>query len=125
MNCSKPISNHKASLGFSGAENEVDLILSRAAVFAQPANINFMTICPLYRERLGWLEAGIYCEKEKDEGEELEEEEEDEISHIRRAKIAPALKGPFLKAPIIKNGINCRARIFAKLVLRNLFGSHF
>ena len=47
------------------------------------------------------------------------------VFFLFRAKIAPALKGPFLKAPIIKSAINCRARIFAKLVLRNLFGSHF
>ena len=46
------------------------------------------------------------------------------VFFLSRAKIAPALKGPFLKAPIIKNGINCCARIFAKLVLRSLFGSH-
>ena len=54
--CSKPISNHTASLGFSGLEDEVDLILSRAAVLTQPANINSMTVCPFHREKLdlGW-----------------------------------------------------------------------
>ena len=31
--CSKAISSHTASLGFSGPVDEVDLILSRAAVF--------------------------------------------------------------------------------------------
>ena len=46
--CSKAISNHTASLGFSGPMDEVDLILSRAAVFTQPANITSMTICPLH-----------------------------------------------------------------------------
>ena len=51
--CSKPISNHTASLGFSGPEDEVELILSRAAVFTQPANINSIIICPLHREKLG------------------------------------------------------------------------
>lgn len=51
--CLKAISNHTASLGFSGPMDEVDLILSRAAVFTQPANINSMTICPLHREKLG------------------------------------------------------------------------
>ena len=51
--CSKAISNHTASLGFSGPIDEVDLILSRAAVFTQPANVNSMTICPLHREKLG------------------------------------------------------------------------
>ena len=65
MTYSKPISNHTASLGFSGAEDEVDLILSRAAVFTQPASINFMTICPLYRERLGlgWRLRGVKCHR--------------------------------------------------------------
>ena len=51
--CLKAISNHTASLGFSCPMNEVDLILSRAAVFTQPANINSMTICPLHHEKLG------------------------------------------------------------------------
>ena len=46
--CSKAISNYTASLGFSGPMDEVDLILSRAAVFTQPANITSMTICPLH-----------------------------------------------------------------------------
>ena len=40
-------------LGFSGPEDEVELILSRAAVFTQPANINSIIICPLHREKLG------------------------------------------------------------------------
>ena len=51
--CSKAISNHTASPGFSSPIDEVDLILSRAAVFTQPANINSMTICPLHCEKLG------------------------------------------------------------------------
>ena len=51
--CSREISNHTASLGFSGPKDEVDLILSRAALFTQPANIHSMTICPLHREKLG------------------------------------------------------------------------
>ena len=49
--CSKPISNHAASLGFSGPKDEVDLILSRTAVYTQQTNA--MTICPLHREKLG------------------------------------------------------------------------
>ena len=51
--CSKPISNHTASLGFSGPKDEVDIIISREAMFAQPANISSMTICPLHRAKLG------------------------------------------------------------------------
>ena len=59
--CSKPISNHAASLGFSGPEDEVELILSRAAVFTQPANINSIIILSI-TSRKAWfgLEAGIY-----------------------------------------------------------------
>ena len=51
--CSKEISNHTASLCFSGPKDEVDLIPSRAAIFTHPGNINSMTICPLHREKLG------------------------------------------------------------------------
>lgn len=51
--CSKQIANHTASLGFSGPKDEVDLVLSRAAMFAQPAKISSMTICPLHRAKLG------------------------------------------------------------------------
>ena len=56
--CSKPISNHTANLSFSGPKDEVDLILNREAMFAQPANISSMTICPLHREKigLGWTQ---------------------------------------------------------------------
>ena len=51
--CAKNISSHTTSYGFSGIEDEVDLILSRAAVFRQPVNISSMTICPLHRSKLG------------------------------------------------------------------------
>ena len=51
--CSKDISNHTASLGFSGPKDEVDVILSRVGIFTHPGNINSMTICPLHREKLG------------------------------------------------------------------------
>ena len=54
--CSKPIFNHTVSLGFSGPEDEVDLIVSRTAVFTQPANIDSMIICQLHRHTV--LEAG-------------------------------------------------------------------
>ena len=53
--CSKPISNHIASLGFSGSEDEVELILSRAAVFKFYNHFSITS-------RKAWfgLEAGIY-----------------------------------------------------------------
>ena len=38
---------------FRGQKDEVDLILSQAAMFAQPANISSVTICPLHRAKLG------------------------------------------------------------------------
>ena len=42
---------------FSGIIDEVDLILSRAGVFRQPAKVGSMTICPLHRSKLGlgWI----------------------------------------------------------------------
>ena len=51
--CSKRIDGHSTSFGFSGPKNEVDLIVSRAAVFSPPVNINSMTICPSHRAKLG------------------------------------------------------------------------
>ena len=51
--CSKPTDNHRRGLGISGTVDEVDLILSRAAIFTRPQNINSMTICPLHRSKLG------------------------------------------------------------------------
>ena len=51
--CTKQICSHTASYHFSGVKDEVDLILSRAAVFRQPPNISSMTICPLHRSNLG------------------------------------------------------------------------
>ena len=43
----------RSSFGFSGPKNEVDLILSRAAIFSPPLNIHSMTICPSHRAKLG------------------------------------------------------------------------
>ena len=54
LSCSKDISSHKASCGgFSGTENEVDLILCRAGKFSMPDDASLLTICPLHRARLG------------------------------------------------------------------------
>lgn len=54
--CSKRIDGHSTSFGFSGPNNEVDLIPSRAAIFSPPVNIHSMTICPSHRAKfgLGW-----------------------------------------------------------------------
>ena len=61
--CSKDISNHLASYLFTGPENEIDLILCRAAVFKMPASLDRMTICPRHRGKLGlgWTRASTRC----------------------------------------------------------------
>lgn len=54
LSCNKDISNHKAFCGgFTGPENEVDLILCRSAKFSLPDDASLLTICPLHRARLG------------------------------------------------------------------------
>ena len=57
ISCTKEISSHTASYHFSSIRDEVDLILSRAGVFRQPANVGSMIICPLHRSKLGlgWI----------------------------------------------------------------------
>jgi len=59
--CTKSIANHLAALSFSGPVNEVDLILSRAAMFeTSKETIAAMTICPYHRGALGigWTRGG-------------------------------------------------------------------
>ena len=51
--CSKRIDSHSTSFGFSGPKDEVDLILSRAAIFSPPVKIHSMTTCPSHRAKLG------------------------------------------------------------------------
>ena len=51
--CQKEISAHKATFKFTGIDNEVDLILSRAAMFTLPVDIHIWTVCPLHRSELG------------------------------------------------------------------------
>lgn len=51
--CWKRFDGHSASFGFSGPKNEVDLILSQAAIFSPPVNIYSMTVCPSHRTKLG------------------------------------------------------------------------
>ena len=62
--CSRDIAKHLGSLAFSGPKNEVDLILSRAAIFKIPHDVNDMTICPFHRGKLGlgWTRgASVRC----------------------------------------------------------------
>ena len=44
--------------------------------------------------------------------------------NLFRAKIASALKGPFLTAPFIKYGTNCHACLSTKLWFEELFALH-
>ena len=63
ISCSKDIVNHKAIFSFSGAEDEVDLILCCAGIFAKPDDLGVMTICPLHRSKLGlgWRRVSTRC----------------------------------------------------------------
>lgn len=53
LSCKKDISGHLRSFKFSGPQNEVELILSRAGMFKTPHNIEEITICPNHRSQLG------------------------------------------------------------------------
>ena len=61
--CSKDIANHLESYSFTGPENEIDLILCRAAVFKIPDSFERMTICPRHRGKLGvgWTRGATRC----------------------------------------------------------------
>lgn len=61
LSCTKDITNHLSTLSFSGPENEIDLILSRASLFGKSdESIKSMTICPNHRAKLGisWTRGG-------------------------------------------------------------------
>ncbi len=53
LSCKRDISSHLRSCKFSGPQNEVELILSRAGMFKTPHNIEELTICPHHRSVLG------------------------------------------------------------------------
>ena len=53
LSCNRDISAHKSAFTLSDADNEVDLILSRASIFSTPANISQLLICPAHRAALG------------------------------------------------------------------------
>ena len=61
--CTKDIVNHLATWSFSGPVNEIELILSRAAIFKVPDSLGTMTICPLHRGKLGlgWTRGSTRC----------------------------------------------------------------
>ena len=53
MSCDKDINRHKSLYKFTGPENEVELILCRAAMFTKSKSLSSMTICPNNRSKLG------------------------------------------------------------------------
>ena len=63
QSCTKDIVNHLATWSFSGPESEIELILSRAAIFKMPDSLGSMTIWPLHRGKLGlgWTRGSTRC----------------------------------------------------------------
>ena len=53
LSCNKDINRHKSLYKFTGPEDEVELILCRAAKFTKSKNLSSMTICPNHRSKLG------------------------------------------------------------------------
>lgn len=53
LSCNKDISNHKSTYKFTGPEDEVELILCRAAKFSKSESLRTMMICPNHRAKLG------------------------------------------------------------------------
>ena len=45
LQCKRNIGVHKLALTLTGVENEVDLILTRASMFAPPRNVEKLNIC--------------------------------------------------------------------------------
>ena len=63
LQCKRNIGAHKSALALTGVENEVDLILSRASMFAPPRKVEKLNICPRHRESLGlgWRRPSSKC----------------------------------------------------------------
>ncbi len=61
--CKKDIANHLTLFSFTGPENEMDLILCRAAIFQKPESLDTMTICANHRGKLGlgWTRCSTKC----------------------------------------------------------------
>ena len=53
LSCKKNIDSHKSTYQFTGPEDEVELILCRAAKFSKSESLHTMTICPNHRTKLG------------------------------------------------------------------------
>ena len=54
INCNRDTAGHKSFLSLTDVESEIELILSRAAIFSDTElNLSEMTICPLHLSSLG------------------------------------------------------------------------
>ena len=51
--CKKDINNHKYTYKFTGPDDEVELILCRAAQFSKSKSLHTLTISPNHRTKLG------------------------------------------------------------------------
>ena len=56
LSCNKDTDRHKSTYKFTGPEDEVELILCRAAKFSKSESLRTMTICPNHRTKpgIGW-----------------------------------------------------------------------
>ena len=61
--CHRDISGHKSAFSIIGIEDEVELLLVRATIFAPPRNKENWTICPQHRASLGarWKRSSSKC----------------------------------------------------------------
>ena len=53
FSCNRDISRHKSFFSIIGIENEAELLLARASIFAPPRNVENWTISPQHRASLG------------------------------------------------------------------------
>ena len=65
QSCTKDIVNHLATWSFSGPVNEIQLILSRAAIFKVPDSLGTITICLYFIvANLDWDGQGVLPDAE-------------------------------------------------------------
>ena len=62
LTCQRDISGHKSAFSFIGIEDEIELLLARATIFAPPRNIEHWTICSQHRASIGvsWKRSTFY-----------------------------------------------------------------
>ena len=63
LTCRRDISGYKSACSIIGIEDEVELLLARATIFAPPRNTENWTICPQHRASLGvsWKRSSTKC----------------------------------------------------------------